>query len=129
MQTKAYKNDVVFFFFFLMIRRPPRSTLFPYTTLFRSRHDLVDQSYSIGFLGTNGFPHKEKFSSSGGSYSSRQTLCPSPTRDKPKCNFWSPEDGFFRSYPQVTEQSYFQTSTESSTVYGRNHRFPKLQSP
>src|SRR6266700_6904689 len=27
---------VVFLFFFLMIRRPPRSTLFPYTTLFRS---------------------------------------------------------------------------------------------
>src|SRR3712207_8049115 len=26
------------FIFFLMIRRPPRSTLFPYTTLFRSRH-------------------------------------------------------------------------------------------
>src|SRR2546427_8083291 len=29
---------VVFLFFFLMIRRPPRSTLFPYTTLFRSAH-------------------------------------------------------------------------------------------
>src|SRR6266498_5286820 len=29
-----------FFFFFLMIRRPPRSTLFPYTTLFRSGHRL-----------------------------------------------------------------------------------------
>src|SRR2546426_7065801 len=28
---------LAFFFFFLMIRRPPRSTLFPYTTLFRSR--------------------------------------------------------------------------------------------
>src|SRR2546430_8642989 len=28
-------------FFFLMIRRPPRSTLFPYTTLFRSRHETV----------------------------------------------------------------------------------------
>src|ERR1039457_7379662 len=27
-----------FIFFFLMIRRPPRSTLFPYTTLFRSGH-------------------------------------------------------------------------------------------
>src|SRR2546422_11585512 len=27
---------ILFFFFFLMIRRPPRSTLFPYTTLFRS---------------------------------------------------------------------------------------------
>src|SRR2546430_12847685 len=30
---------VVLFFFFLMIRRPPRSTLFPYTTLFRSTSD------------------------------------------------------------------------------------------
>src|SRR6266581_8333792 len=28
--------SISFFFFFLMIRRPPRSTLFPYTTLFRS---------------------------------------------------------------------------------------------
>src|SRR5260370_42525559 len=34
--------SVYFFcFFFLMIRRPPRSTLFPYTTLFRSHHPLV----------------------------------------------------------------------------------------
>src|SRR2546426_4077592 len=30
------------FFFFLMIRRPPRSTLFPYTTLFRSRPPAID---------------------------------------------------------------------------------------
>src|SRR3712207_7719771 len=30
------------FFFFLMIRRPPRSTLFPYTTLFRSRAPPAD---------------------------------------------------------------------------------------
>src|SRR6202021_2695203 len=29
--------DSIIVFFFLMIRRPPRSTLFPYTTLFRSR--------------------------------------------------------------------------------------------
>src|SRR5436309_11302260 len=35
----------LFFFFFLMIRRPPRSTLFPYTTLFRSR--CGPQGYSI----------------------------------------------------------------------------------
>src|SRR5256885_11748622 len=33
-----------FFFFFLMIRRPPRSTLFPYTTLFRSAN--FDLNYS-----------------------------------------------------------------------------------
>src|SRR3712207_6886446 len=34
------RGGTVVFFFFLMIRRPPRSTLFPYTTLFRS--DLPD---------------------------------------------------------------------------------------
>src|SRR6266566_8115424 len=39
-----------FFFFFLMIRRPPRSTLFPYTTLFRSR----DVNHTrIGVLSAN----------------------------------------------------------------------------
>src|SRR6266850_3835944 len=35
---------VLVLFFFLMIRRPPRSTLFPYTTLFRS--GLVDGTYT-----------------------------------------------------------------------------------
>src|SRR2546430_16348335 len=33
----ALSQCIYSFFFFLMIRRPPRSTLFPYTTLFRSR--------------------------------------------------------------------------------------------
>src|SRR3712207_9249304 len=35
------RNRHLIYFFFLMIRRPPRSTLFPYTTLFRSvpKHD------------------------------------------------------------------------------------------
>src|SRR5256885_8241012 len=33
-----------FFFFFLMIRRPPRSTLFPYTTLFRSVSLVTDSA-------------------------------------------------------------------------------------
>src|SRR5258707_8718425 len=36
-----------FFFFFLMIRRPPRSTLFPYTTLFRS--DQVQGPHDLRF--------------------------------------------------------------------------------
>src|SRR5258708_13774626 len=35
------------FFFFLMIRRPPRSTLFPYTTLFRSRY-FLDGGFRYG---------------------------------------------------------------------------------
>src|SRR5438309_11050484 len=38
-------NSIVLFFFFLLIRRPPRSTLFPYTTLFRSQHAVrVDRA-------------------------------------------------------------------------------------
>src|SRR2546430_7494276 len=32
------------YFFFLMIRRPPRSTLFPYTTLFRSRQQQTQKA-------------------------------------------------------------------------------------
>src|SRR5438045_7948583 len=39
---------VSFFFFFLMIRRPPRSTLFPYTTLFRSPRPARAQAYARG---------------------------------------------------------------------------------
>src|SRR5258707_9306895 len=34
-----------FIFFFLMIRRPPRSTLFPYTTLFRSRDGTIEDKH------------------------------------------------------------------------------------
>src|SRR5437868_15527172 len=36
-----------FSFFFLMIRRPPRSTLFPYTTLFRSAHVQRRQAAAV----------------------------------------------------------------------------------
>src|SRR2546430_8282558 len=44
----------VVFFFFLMIRRPPRSTLFPYTTLFRSQVHLqtaaqLDRGSGVAF--------------------------------------------------------------------------------
>src|SRR3712207_8662259 len=34
-------RSCLYFFFFLMIRRPPRSTLFPYTTLFRSDREVL----------------------------------------------------------------------------------------
>src|SRR5438132_2353925 len=36
-----------YFFFFLLIRRPPRSTLFPYTTLFRSAHDPREEPWCV----------------------------------------------------------------------------------
>src|SRR3712207_8265280 len=46
------------YFFFLMIRRPPRSTLFPYTTLFRSCGSTIYLLLGIGkcFLGSGIFP-------------------------------------------------------------------------
>src|SRR2546425_8639275 len=40
----------VFLFFFLMIRRPPRSTLFPYTTLFRSQMDIKTAGVSLEIM-------------------------------------------------------------------------------
>src|SRR3712207_7299467 len=44
-------------FFFLMIRRPPRSTLFPYTTLFRSDHrhelEVVGRAHRLDDLGAH----------------------------------------------------------------------------
>src|SRR3989454_6403014 len=43
-----------FFFFFLMIRRPPRSTLFPYTTLFRSLSFDLPRAGIVGVIGANG---------------------------------------------------------------------------
>src|SRR5258707_4242257 len=39
----------LFIFFFLMIRRPPRSTLFPYTTLFRSRKAVDQRADRVAF--------------------------------------------------------------------------------
>src|SRR2546425_12098008 len=41
LSSRDFVYSYFFFFFFLMIRRPPRSTLFPYTTLFRSGDERV----------------------------------------------------------------------------------------
>src|SRR3712207_9473550 len=48
------------FFFFLMIRRPPRSTLFPYTTLFRSAKAVANESNSH-FISISGPEIMSKF--------------------------------------------------------------------
>src|SRR5947209_15758664 len=61
----------LFLFFFLMIRRPPRSTLFPYTTLFRSdrlfanrchEHDSVASRWCLSGLRSR-FPRSEEHTS------------------------------------------------------------------
>src|SRR3989442_88491 len=46
--VKTVGPELIAFFFFLMIRRPPRSTLFPYTTLFRSQ--LVETAPVVGLV-------------------------------------------------------------------------------
>src|SRR5260370_26041312 len=45
------------FFFFLMIRRPPRSTLFPYTTLFRSQSTRPGASSATPRMSASAMPY------------------------------------------------------------------------
>src|SRR2546430_4180243 len=54
--TRAGKS----FFFFLMIRRPPRSTLFPYTTLFRSPSPASNANASPCCATTTGSPWRSE---------------------------------------------------------------------
>src|SRR5947207_14825911 len=54
------------FFFFLMIRRPPRSTLFPYTTLFRSHRSgdrLLLRRHQALYRGRQADPRSEEHTS------------------------------------------------------------------
>src|SRR2546427_6995775 len=60
----------IFFFFFLMIRRPPRSTLFPYTTLFRS------------VAGTRGAAAGQQAAGPLGRTNHRRLQCPPSERGK-----------------------------------------------
>src|SRR5438034_6556904 len=56
------------FFFFLMLRRPPRSTLFPYTTLFRSAQDVQQpDGRRLGAgRGRGGVPRRQRTGPAGG---------------------------------------------------------------
>src|SRR5256885_14790578 len=55
-------NPLFLFFFFLMIRRPPRSTLFPYTTLFRSKasQEAIEECDTLLIAGS-AFPYIEYY--------------------------------------------------------------------
>src|SRR5438132_10302412 len=71
MTTRQCRCHILLFFFFLLIRAPPRSTLFPYTTLFRSR--------------SFGIPRRvrsAKFGSAGGA----EPSCSSPDRKSTRLN-------------------------------------------
>src|SRR5206468_12093727 len=69
--TSLLCHHLLIFFFFLMIRRPPRSTLFPYTTLFRSRavssrsasRRLPRSSSSLSYSGPRSEEHTSELQS------------------------------------------------------------------
>src|SRR2546430_11213560 len=65
MSTFCFSDDVInfFFFFFLMIRRPPRSTLFPYTTLFRSFTFPSTRPHGSSFISCPDFNRSEEHTS------------------------------------------------------------------
>src|SRR5436309_15704992 len=58
MYSLFYMSYIFFLFFFLLIRRPPRSTLFPYTTLFRSRSLIPPESRVIERGGVDVFGNR-----------------------------------------------------------------------
>src|ERR1041385_9288204 len=59
-----YTRACVCVFFFLMIRRPPRSTLFPYTTLFRSQFpDIVTCRRTRNFVSQGQYQRSEEHTS------------------------------------------------------------------
>src|SRR3712207_7969135 len=60
-------------FFFLMIRRPPRSTLFPYTTLFRSRLAEVQENLAMHNLQIARFYYDVKYSTGKGGLKGSQS--------------------------------------------------------
>src|SRR5256885_14848333 len=71
MYAKYYVDDLIFFFFFLMIRRPPRSTLFPYTTLFRSTSRVQAPTGPTAKQATSRRPSEASSSRAGTSPASR----------------------------------------------------------
>src|SRR5207248_5261723 len=63
-----------FFFFFLMIRRPRRSTLFPYTTLFRSEFGKTEEITFFNSTFSRGLPLRERDRKSTRLNSSHRTI-------------------------------------------------------
>src|SRR5438067_9841656 len=59
MPSNATSSRARILLFFLMIRRPPRSTLFPYTTLFRSSRDGRCRSQTMESVGGGEIPRRK----------------------------------------------------------------------
>src|SRR3712207_8667368 len=75
-------------FFFLMIRRPPRSTLFPYTTLFRSRVGSPSPPLrlEVAEAGETGLSYRLSFLLEGGQDQQRYPAGTRPDRKSTRLN-------------------------------------------
>src|SRR2546422_620627 len=78
----------LFAFFFLMIRRPPRSTLFPYTTLFRSDRKSTGLNSSHGYISYAVFCLKKKKQSSW----CMRRICGLPIKEGRHLTCYTPRD-------------------------------------
>src|SRR2546427_12939886 len=81
-----FSSVVFFFFFFLMIRRPPRSTLFPYTTLFRSRSRVEREKEAAISCGSHSLRRGAGSIDSAASPSSGETPRRLPDRKSTRLN-------------------------------------------
>src|SRR2546429_9620248 len=74
------------FFFFLMIRRPPRSTLFPYTTLFRSLWS-GDRHAAVGQAPTPSIPRRSSLCAQAGGAPDIRNRCPPSEFHQSSCGW------------------------------------------
>src|SRR6266511_6286400 len=99
-RTRCIDNNL---FFFLMIRRPPRSTLFPYTTLFRSvLFDEITDPPSGGNAWHNP-PRSEEHTSE---LQSRENLVCRLLLEKQKINYHTPTETFSTTTMRGIIQGY-----------------------
>src|SRR5258707_4081632 len=75
-RLQSLSHRITALFFFLMIRRPPRSTLFPYTTLFRSRRRVlrIGDYYATHCGSLRRFPENDRSEEHTSELQSRQYL-------------------------------------------------------
>src|SRR3712207_9245889 len=99
--------------FFLMIRRPPRSTLFPYTTLFRSMFEDDKSIFAAMRAGAHGYVLKgadgaETLRAIHAVASGEAIFSPTVTRRLPE-SFAEPggdiKDSWVKAFPNLTERS------------------------
>src|SRR5258705_1934031 len=89
------------FFFFLMIRRPPRSTLFPYTTLFRSIALGLEPGERVAILSDNNKEWLRSEEHTSELQSLRHLVCRLLLEKKKNAVHWHKEDCSFDGLLEV----------------------------